>query len=126
MWEYHPEGLRTCLDRYWNKYHKPIIITESGVCDEGDLLRQVAIVDYAKIIHRALQDGIDIRGYFWWSAWDNFEWHLGPTKRFGLYGCDLETKDRHKRASAEIFRKLAYYKMIEEPKAEEKELSVVE
>ena len=114
MWEYHPEGLRTCIDRYWNKYHKPIIITENGVCDESDALRQEAIVDYAKILHQALQDGIDVRGYFWWSTWDNFEWHLGPTKRFGLYECDLDTKERRPRKSAEVFRKLVFSKMIEE------------
>jgi beta-glucosidase len=65
-------------------------------------------------LHQALQDGIDIRGYFWWSTWDNFEWHLGPSKKFGLYECDFETKERRPRPSAEIFRKLAHYKMIEE------------
>jgi len=114
MWEYHPEGLRTCINRYWNKYKKPIIITENGVCDASDELRQKAIVDYAQILHEALQDGIDIRGYFWWSAWDNFEWHLGPAMKFGLYECDFETKERKKRKSADTFRKLAHYKMIEE------------
>jgi beta-glucosidase len=113
MWEYYPEGLRTCIDRYWNKYKKPIIITENGVCDESDTLRQTAIIDYAKILHQALQDGIDIRGYYMWSAWDNFEWHLGPTKRFGLYEVDLETKERTKRPSADIFRKLAHTRMFE-------------
>ncbi|MEP2669792.1 MAG: family 1 glycosylhydrolase [Cyclobacteriaceae bacterium] len=113
MWEYHPEGLRTCIDRYWNKYKKPIIITENGVCDENDTLRQKAIIDYAKILHQALKDGIDIRGYFWWSAWDNFEWHLGPTKRFGLYEVDLKTMNRKKRKSADTFSQLAHYNMIE-------------
>ncbi|HZY78942.1 MAG TPA: family 1 glycosylhydrolase [Cyclobacteriaceae bacterium] len=112
IWEYHPEGLRECIDRYWNKYHKPIIITESGVCDASDQLRQKAIVDYAQIIHKALQDGIDIKGYFWWSTWDNFEWHLGPSMKFGLYECDPVTMERKKRPSAEIFRKLAWNKMI--------------
>ncbi len=115
LWEYHPEGLRTCIDRYWKKYRKPIIITENGVCENGDSLRQKAIVDYARIVHQALQDGIDIRGYFWWSTWDNFEWNLGPSKKFGLYECDFETKERKPRPSAEIFRRLAYYKMIEQP-----------
>lgn len=115
MWEYHPEGLRTCIDRYWNKYKKPIIITESGVCDSTDVLRQQAIVDYAKILHQALQDGIDIQGYFWWSTWDNFEWNLGPSMRFGLYECDIQTKTRTKRPSAEVFRKLSHHKMIETP-----------
>jgi beta-glucosidase len=115
MWEYHPEGLRTCIDRYWNKYKKPIIITESGVCDSTDVLRQQAILDYAKILHQALQEGIDVQGYFWWSTWDNFEWNLGPSMRFGLYECNIETKARTKRPSAEVFRKLSHHKMIETP-----------
>lgn len=112
MWEYHPEGLRTCLDRYWKKYKKPIIITENGVCDSSDELRQQAILDYAAIIHQAIADDLDIRGYYWWSAWDNFEWHLGPTYRFGLYECDLETKARRKRKSAGVYAKLAHGKEI--------------
>jgi beta-glucosidase len=119
MWEYHPEGMRTCIDRYWKKYQKPIIITENGICQETDELRQQSIFEYAKILHTALQDGIDIRGYFYWSTWDNFEWHLGPTKRFGLYACDLETKERTARPSADIFRKLAHFKMVEERSLEE-------
>jgi beta-glucosidase len=118
MWEYHPQGLRTCIDRYWNRYKKPIIITENGVCDASDELRQKAIIDYAQILHNALQDGIDIRGYYWWSTWDNFEWHLGPTKKFGLYECDLETKERKKRKSADIFSKLAHQRSIEREPSE--------
>jgi beta-glucosidase len=114
IWEYHPEGLRTCLDRYWKKYKKPIIITENGVCDESDLLRQQAIVAYAKIIAQAIADGIDIRGYYWWSTWDNFEWHLGPSKKFGLYACDPETKDRSPRPSAQIYAALAHTGVIPE------------
>ncbi|MCW5912847.1 MAG: glycoside hydrolase family 1 protein [Cyclobacteriaceae bacterium] len=115
MWEYHPEGLRTCINRYWNKYKKPIIITESGVADSTDMLRQQAIADYARILHECLQDGIDIKGYFWWSTWDNFEWNLGEAMRFGLYACHPETKDRIKRPSADSFRRLAHHKMIEVP-----------
>lgn len=113
MWEYYPQGLRKCLDRYWNKYKKPIIITENGVCDAKDELRQKAILDYAGVLHQALQDGIDVKGYIWWSTWDNFEWHLGPAMRFGLYECDWETKERRKRKSADIFSRLAHSKMIE-------------
>jgi beta-glucosidase len=112
MWEYHPQGLRTCLERYWKKYRKPIVITENGVCDERDTLRQQAIRDYAEIIHQALADGIDIRGYYWWSTWDNFEWHLGPTRRFGLYACDLETRERTPRASAKLYATLAHSRTL--------------
>ena len=119
IWEYHPEGLRTCIDRYWTKYKKPIIITENGVCDETDFLRIAAIQDYATIVYQALQDGIDIRGYYWWSAWDNFEWHLGPSMRFGLCSCDVLTKERVKRASAYLYQELAHSKTIRVKKPKE-------
>ncbi len=112
IWEYHPEGLRTCIDRYWNKYGKPIIITENGVCDESDFLRLQAIQDYAQIVHKAIKDGIDIKGYYFWSTWDNFEWHLGPSMRFGLYECDLKTMNRMRRPSGDLFASLAYSKKI--------------
>lgn len=106
MWEYHPQGLRICIDRYWQKYKKPIIITENGVCDASDSLRTKAISDYTQIVHQAVQDGIDIRGYYWWSAWDNFEWNLGPSKCFGLYACDPTTKNRYPRTSAKVFKEI--------------------
>jgi len=112
IWEYHPEGLRTCIDRYWNKYKKPIIITENGVCDESDFLRLQAIQDYAQIVHQAIQDGIDIKGYYFWSTWDNFEWHLGPSMRFGLYECDPVTKNRLRRPSADLYSDLAHSKSL--------------
>lgn len=112
LWEYHPEGLRTCLDRYWNKYKKPIIITENGVCDESDFLRLQAIHDYAQITHQAIKDGIDIKGYYFWSTWDNFEWHLGPSMRFGLYECDPVTKERLRKPSGEMYSRLAHSKKI--------------
>ena len=112
IWEYHPEGMRTCIERYWLKYKKPIIITESGVADETDLLRLQAIQDYAYIVHKAIQDGIDVRGYYFWSTWDNYEWHLGPSVRFGLYECDYASMKRLKRPSAELYASLAHSKKI--------------
>lgn len=107
MWEYYPQGLRICLERYWNKYRKPIIITENGVCDASDEIRKQAILDYTATVQQAVKDGIDIRGYYWWSSWDNFEWHLGPTYRFGLYACDLETMKRTPRDSALLFSRIS-------------------
>ena len=112
LWEYHPEGLRTCLDRYWDKYKKPIIITENGVCDESDFLRLQAIQDYTQILHQAIQDGIDIKGYYFWSTWDNFEWHLGPSMRFGLYECDPITKNRLRRPSGELYSRIAHSRTL--------------
>lgn len=113
MWEYYPNGLKESIERYWNEYRLPIIITESGVCTADETRQVSAMKDYAKIIHDCLQKGIDIRGYYWWSTFDNFEWNLGPTFRFGLYETNLETKNRRKRAGADVFHRLAYEKSLE-------------
>ena len=92
----------------------PFNCSENGVCDESDSLRQQAIIEYAKIIAQAIEDGINIRGYYWWSSWDNFEWHLGPSTKFGLYACDFDTKHRIARPSVEIYASLAHTEVIPE------------
>lgn len=112
MWEYYPQGLKECLQRY-KKYNLPFIITENGVCTTDDNFRIKVMKDYMKIVNDCLQEGMDIRGYYWWSTFDNFEWNLGPTFRFGLYETDLETKTKTKRPSADVYHKLAYMHQIE-------------
>ncbi len=113
MWEYYPQGMKICIERYWKQFKLPIIITESGVCTTDDKVRVQAIKDYVKIVYDCRQNGIDIMGYYFWSTFDNFEWDLGPTFRFGLYETNLETKDRTKRPSADIFSRLAYQKQLD-------------
>jgi beta-glucosidase len=108
MWEYYPQGIKECMHRYWEQYKKPIIITENGICTHDDTKRVKAIHDYIRYIHEAIHEGVDVRGYYHWSAWDNFEWSLGPTYKFGLYACDPITKDRSKKPSADVFAKLAH------------------
>jgi beta-glucosidase len=105
--------LRLSIERYWKKFKKPIIITENGISTSDDSQRVKAIGDYMQIIHQALSNKIDIRGYYHWSTWDNFEWSLGRTYRFGLYHVDLETMERTRKPSGEIFSKLAYTGEIE-------------
>jgi beta-glucosidase len=112
IWEYYPEGLRESVLRYWNQYKKPVIITENGVCTNDDAKRVSGIQDYLTIVHELIEDGVNIQGYFYWSPWDNFEWALGPTYRFGLYDCDLETKERTRRPSASVFSKVAHTKEL--------------
>ena len=112
MWEYYPQGIKECIHRYWKQYKKPIIITENGICTKDDSQRVKAIRDYLKFIHEAIAEGVDVKGYYHWSAWDNFEWSLGPTYNFGLYSCDLETKERRKKPSADIFAQVAFSKEL--------------
>jgi len=94
MWGYHPEGLGIILRRFHKKYRKPIVITENGICTDDPQVRIQAIRDYVRVCHKAIQDGVDLRGYIHWSAWDNFEWNLGPTYRFGLVRVNIHTLER--------------------------------
>lgn len=113
VWEYYPQGLGECITRFWNKYRKPIIITENGICTRDDKKRASAIADYMKSMSAAMKQGADVRGYYHWTTWDNFEWSLGPTFQFGLYSCDPDTKERKKKPSADLYSRLAHTKEIE-------------
>jgi len=94
MWAYRPEGLGWVLRHFHEKYGKPIIITENGICTDSAAQRMQALRDYLQVCHQAIQEGVDLRGYIHWSTWDNFEWHLGPTYRFGLVSVDFNTIER--------------------------------
>ena len=84
------------------------MITENGICTNDDAFREKALKEYMVLIHGMLRDGIDIRGYFYWSTWDNFEWTLGSSYRFGLYACDPITMNRTRKKTADTYSKLAY------------------
>jgi beta-glucosidase len=117
MWEYYPEGLRENVLRYWKKYQKPIIITENGICTKDDTKRIKAITDYLSILHQLIADGIPIKGYYYWSTWDNFEWALGPTYQFGLATCDPESKERNIKPSGSLYARIAHSCELHVPNA---------
>lgn len=86
-WRICPKGIY-CLLRDLRKYNKPIYITENGLADKRDEKRAKFIKRHLKWIHKAIRDGIDIKGYFYWSLLDNFEWDKGFWPRFGLVEVD--------------------------------------
>lgn len=94
MWAYKPEGLAQIIKRLYSKYKLPILITENGICTSSSDRRISSIKDYLAIIHDLIENGIPFLGYIHWSTFDNFEWNLGPTYRFGLVSVDLQSKDR--------------------------------
>jgi beta-glucosidase len=68
----------------------------------------VARIDYLRshllALARAIELGVDVRGYFYWSLLDNFEWNSGYAKRFGLVHVDYETQKRTAKDSAHWYR----------------------
>ena len=93
-WEIYPEGLYRVLKLAASYTSKPIYITENGIADDGDTKRTKYIEDHLRVLNKAIAEGIDVRGYFYWSLMDNFEWAHGFEKRFGLYHVDYRTQKR--------------------------------
>ncbi|MHB8508271.1 MAG: glycoside hydrolase family 1 protein [Candidatus Dormibacteria bacterium] len=104
--EVYPEGLHTVLRDTWERYRKPLYITENGVADATDSLRPRALVGHLAEAARALRDGVDLRGYMHWSTMDNFEWAEGYAMRFGLIHVDFETQARTARPSAALYSRI--------------------
>ena len=102
-WEIYPKGIYHVL-KYLKKFKKPIIIMENGLADEADKYRASFIKEHLYWVHRAIQDGVDVRGYFHWSLLDNFEWAAGFVPKFGLIAVDRKTFVRTIKNSAYVYR----------------------
>jgi len=104
MWEIYPPGIYDLLARIWQDYQPAeIIVTENGICVPDRLDADGRVRDERRIrylrdhiaqVHRAMADGVPVRGYLVWSLLDNFEWNLGYRMRFGLAHVDYRTQTR--------------------------------
>ncbi|MGH8828082.1 MAG: GH1 family beta-glucosidase [Jiangellaceae bacterium] len=116
-WEVTPDGLHRLLtDLHREVPHLPLYVTENGaaypdvVTPDGqvhDLERTRFLEAHVRACHRAIADGVDLRGYFAWSLLDNFEWAYGYAQRFGIVHVDYETQVRTVKDSGHWFAELA-------------------
>ncbi len=104
-WAVHPEGFHRVLKRA-ARHRLPIYVTENGIADHDDKLRPTYLLEHLKVLDRARAEGIDIRGYYYWSLLDNFEWIKGFWPRFGLFKVDFETFQRTATGSAVLYKKV--------------------
>ncbi len=81
----------------------PILVTENGIEDSTDRLRPRYLAQHVHAMWRAVNFNWPVKGYFHWSLVDNFEWERGWTQRFGLWALDIETQQRTKRPSADLY-----------------------
>ena len=107
-WPVTPEALYWGPKFLYERYRKPVYITENGMsCHDvvsidgkvHDPNRTDFLARYLKELKRAAGE-IDLRGYFHWSLMDNFEWEKGYSERFGLVYVDYQTQKRMKKDSA--------------------------
>lgn len=94
-WDLCPEAIYPVLMDVHKRYKKPMYITENGLADAFDRHRSWYIKEILKNVHKAIQDGANVKGYLHWSFLDNFEWSKGFWPRFGLVHVDY--KDNFKR-----------------------------
>jgi len=99
----------------FERYKKPVVITENGVsCDDKptadgkvhDSERSAYLDVYLKSLSRALRDGVPVNGYFYWSLLDNFKWKEEYGQRFGLIYVDFTTQKRILKDSATRYREI--------------------
>jgi beta-glucosidase len=105
-WEIDADGLHDILVRIQRDYQPlPLYVTENGAAFGGiaDHERIAYLDAHFRAAHRAIEEGVDLRGYFVWTLMDNFEWAWGYSKRFGLIHVDYETLERTPKDSARWF-----------------------
>jgi beta-glucosidase len=78
----------------------PIYVTENGIGTLDDEQRIRFVGEALEGVDRCMKDGIEVRGYFYWSLLDNFEWAEGWAPHFGLVSVDLDTQVRTIKPSA--------------------------
>ena len=99
--------------RYWRRaweYTKgevPIVVTENGIGTDDDAQRMAYVRTALEGVLACLADGIDVRGYTYWSLLDNFEWAFGYRPKFGLVSVDRTTFDRTPKPSAQWLGQIA-------------------
>jgi beta-glucosidase len=98
---------------FYERYGLPVVVTESGMANVDWVSMDGRVHDPQRIdylrrhllqIEQAIEDGVDIRGYFVWTLTDNFEWHEGYKLRFGIVYCDFPTGARIPKDSAYWYR----------------------
>lgn len=115
FWPVTPECFRWGLKFLYERYQMPIFVTENGMCCKDVLSCDGRVHDpqridflnrYILAMHQAMDEGVDIRGYFQWTLTDNFEWNLGFRDRFGLVYVDFTTQRRYRKDSSYWYEEL--------------------
>jgi beta-glucosidase len=108
-YELWPESLEATLRRAWavTRGEVPLLVTENGIGTDDDDQRIEYVGRALGGVLRCLDDGIDVRGYTYWSLLDNFEWAFGYGPRFGLVSVDRSTFERTPKASARWLGEIA-------------------
>jgi len=114
MVERYPEGLGKILPYLQRKFRLPLYITEHGAASADETFRERDLRSNLTALHHAMTRGADVRGFFYWSLLDNFEWQFGYSKKFGLLSVDFGDADlpRRMKPLGEIYRTICFEKSL--------------
>lgn len=106
MLERNPDGLEWALVSIQQQSGLPIYLTEHGSSSSDETFRERDLMRNLTAMHRALERGVDIRGFYYWSLLDNFEWQFGYSKKFGLLSVDFnnDLRPRELKPLARVYR----------------------
>ena len=106
-YEDRPDALAAVCRYVWDRTATPIIVTENGFSGDDDDRRAAFIGEALDHLQHAIADGVDVRGYFYWSLLDNYEWMAGYGPKFGIVGVDRATQTRRIKPSALAYGSIA-------------------
>jgi len=104
VWDPYPQGIAEVVERA-GEYDLPIVITENGTPDDEHA--DTVLTDHLLALHGAIDAGADVRGYYYWSYVDNYEWNHGMSWKLGLYALNIDTKERVARPAGVDYARFA-------------------
>src|SRR5262245_5077924 len=104
-WEIYPQGLQMVLKKF-SRYGLPLFVTENGVATSDEVLRCDFISQHLQSLAKAIEGGVNVIGYLYWTLMDNYEWAMGLEPHFGLAEVDHKTQERHPRPCVEVFSRV--------------------
>jgi beta-glucosidase len=115
-WWVNPEGLEKILI-HLKKYNVPLYVTENGIADSKDETRKDFLREMIVSCAKALAEGVNLKGYFYWSLLDNYEWHQGYWPEFGVVHVDRKNNlKRTIRQSGHYYSEICRTNSIESDK----------
>lgn len=113
-WEIYPKGLYDSIMASWERYKLPIFVTENGLADAKDNKRANFIKEHLLAVNRAITEGAEVNGYFYWTLLDNLELAEGYGPKFGLVEVDFKTLERKVKKSALSYAEICKNNFIED------------
>jgi len=104
-WELYPRGLQMVLEKF-SRFGIPLFVTENGVATNDEALRRDFLIQHLQSLADALESGINVIGYLYWTLIDNYEWTMGTDPHFGMAAIDSKTQERQPRPCAEDFKRI--------------------